>query len=795
MLMQASAVYAAPVYINGFADFPAYPYNTSAYVQGGAYVGCGPTTGAMIFGYFQHHFGLTGLLTSPVAGVNEGLSTAWVLHGSSYMKTGSNGFGSVYDIKPGLENYAADRGFQVKVMAHAATDEDPATSWYNDYGPYGVAWTNDGNFWLHPGGVWSIDPNLFCDFVATKLSAGVCVFLTVDSDSVEGGDHWIPCVGYDKAAGKYYYYNTYDTTLRNAPIAYTGSTPGAGDYAISFVRTVTYIPKSVGYSVNIWAFANNEGWMDWIPITKDGAATGYNTPHNFTGLTGTHTFTVPANDGYGRLFYKWSTGWTGRTLTVNSSGTYTAYYESPYSVNVWAFADKEGWMDWIPITKDGAPTGKTTPYNFTGLAGPHTFTVPATEPMGRVFYKWSTGWTGTTLTVNSTGTYTAYYRWGTLTAISPNGGEQWIRGTAHTLKWSSTGNSGVNVKIELMKGGVLNRVISSSTANDGSYYWTIPSTQTLGTDYKIRITSTSHTMVTDSSNSNFAIVNGTLTVTSPNGGEKWINGTTHTLTWTSAGNPGAHVKIELLKGGVVNRNITLSTANDGSYSWTIPSKQTLGTDYKIRITSTTYTYVTDSSNSNFAIVRGTLTVTSPNGAEKWINGTTHTVTWTSAGNPGAHVKIELLKGGVVNRIITSSTLNNGSYSWKILSTQTLGTDYKIRITSTTYSIATDSSNSNFAIVRGTLTVVSPNGGQQWVRGTTHTITWSKAGTTGSYVKIELLKGGVVNRVISSSTLNDGSYSWTIPSAQTLGTDYKIRITSTTYTSITDSSNSNFSIIT
>jgi hypothetical protein len=59
----------------------------------------------------------------------------------------------------------------------------------------------------------------------------------------------------------------------------------------------------------------------------------------------------------------------------------------------------------------------------------------------------------------------------------------------------------------------------------------------------------------------------------------------------------------------------------------------------------------------------------------------------------------------------------------------------------------------------------------------------------------LLKGGVPNRVISSSTANDGSFSWAIPSTQTPGSDYKVRITSTTYSSITDSSNVNFSIAT
>jgi 5-hydroxyisourate hydrolase-like protein (transthyretin family) len=176
-----------------------------------------------------------------------------------------------------------------------------------------------------------------------------------------------------------------------------------------------------------------------------------------------------------------------------------------------------------------------------------------------------------------------------------------------------------------------------------------------------------------------------------------------------------------------------------------------------------------------------------------VRGTAQNLAWTSSGSPGAYVKIELLKAGVVNRVISSSTANDGSYSWTIPSTQTLGTDYKIRITSTSIAVISDSSNSNFAITAGALTVTVPNGGQNWARGTAHTITWTSTGSPGAYVKIELLKAGAVNRVISSSTANDGSYSWAIPSTQTVGSDYKIRITSTSITSITDSSNSNFSI--
>ncbi len=370
-----------------------------------------------------------------------------------------------------------------------------------------------------------------------------------------------------------------------------------------WIDLVEFIPIPT-YSATIWGWDYIYGWQIPVPITMDGTSTGYNTPHTFTGLTGTHTFTVPSKNSAGHPFSDWSTDWTDETIIVSSEGTYTARYRAGYSVTVWAWcaSESQGWIS-RPITKDGTSTGYSTPRTFTGLTGTHTFTVPSTDALGHTFYEWNTGWTGTTITVSSAGVWTARYKIGTtaLTVTSPNGGEKWIRGTTHTLKWSSTGSPGAYVKIELMKSGVLNKVIVSSTANDGSYSWTIPSTQTLGTDYKIRITSTSKPSITDSSNSNFAIVRGTLTVTSPNGGESWKRGTVHTITWSKSGSTGSYVKIELLKSGVVNRVITSSTANDGSYSWTIPSTQTLGTDYKIRITSTSYSSISDSSNSNFKI--------------------------------------------------------------------------------------------------------------------------------------------------------------------------------------------------
>ncbi len=302
-----------------------------------------------------------------------------------------------------------------------------------------------------------------------------------------------------------------------------------------------------------------------------------------------------------------------------------------------------------------------------------------------------------------------------ITVTDPNGGETWIRGSTPTISWTSSGSVGSYVKIELLKAGVVSQTISSSTPNDGSYgSWTVPTTLATGTDYRIRITSTTNSAITDTSNNYLSITtaatlsSASITVTTPNGGETWVRGTTPKITWTSSGSVGSYVKIELLKAGVVSQTISSSTPNDGTYaSWTVPTTLATGTDYRIRVTSTTNAAITDTSNNYLSITTATtlssasITVTTPNGGETWVRGTKPAITWTwsSSGSVESSVKIELLKAGVVSQTISSSTPNDGMFtSWTIPTTLATGTDYRIRITGTTSTAITDTSNTYFKII-------------------------------------------------------------------------------------------------
>lgn len=185
---------------------------------------------------------------------------------------------------------------------------------------------------------------------------------------------------------------------------------------------------------------------------------------------------------------------------------------------------------------------------------------------------------------------------------SPNGGESWQRGKSYNINWSSFGGVDSDVRIELFKGGVLNLKITSSTENDGSYVWSVPSDQAIDSDYQIKITSTTNSSYYDFSNDNFFITEQPrITVTTPNGGESWQQGTSQNITWDSVGNVGSNVRIDLYKGDVLNLKIISSADNNGSFDWSIPSDQTISSDYKIKLTSASNPAVFDESDDYFSV--------------------------------------------------------------------------------------------------------------------------------------------------------------------------------------------------
>jgi outer membrane protein assembly factor BamB len=120
-------------------------------------------------------------------------------------------------------------------------------------------------------------------------------------------------------------------------LVWSYATGGAVESSPAVVGSVVYVGSGDGrvyalglppYDVTVRAYSIM-GRADLnVPITMDGSPTGFTTPHTFTGLTGTHVFTVPSTNS-SQSFKQWNTGETSTTIIVAYGGTETAYYGLP----------------------------------------------------------------------------------------------------------------------------------------------------------------------------------------------------------------------------------------------------------------------------------------------------------------------------------------------------------------------------------------------------------------------------------------------------------------------------------
>ena len=176
-----------------------------------------------------------------------------------------------------------------------------------------------------------------------------------------------------------------------------------------------------------------------------------------------------------------------------------------------------------------------------------------------------------------------------------------------------------------------------------------------------------------------------------------------------------------------------------------------------------------------------LTTTTPTSA--WTTGTSAKIEWET--NIDGSFKIELLKGGVNPITIVSSTSQN-PYTWLEVSTELEeGSDYSIKITSLSTSIVGVSND--FTIEEApSITVTSPNGGEEILIGEDYEITWNT--NISGNVNIYLYKNGtqhgsaIVNGVVASLE----SYTWEVPAVNMIiDDDYRIKIESVNNSGIND----------
>lgn len=349
--------------------------------------------------------------------------------------------------------------------------------------------------------------------------------------------------------------------------------------------------------------------------------------------------------------------------------------------------------------------------------------------------------------------------------VSPNGGEILAANTTTYIYWFSK-LSATSFNLEYTLDGtnwlpIANGVsvyANASGNNSGFYAWTTPNVTS--STCKIRITDASTPTLKTSSAANFTISQQkSIDIQTPNGGLSYTVGSTLYITWTSQGVNAVNIYFSS-DGGATYSSIALNYSNSGYYNWTIPNSTSTNCFIKIvdAVSSTQ-----DVSNSNFLILPAvtSLNLVSPNGGEKWYQGSYHSITWNSS--QVAAVKLEYTTGGAYTTIVNSVPASTGSYYWHV--PQVVSSSCKIRISNASNASVFDVSNLDFQIadtIRA-LQLVAPNGGEQWQAGSYKPITF----TTNNIAVHDLFystdSGFTWNLIANNVTTSP--YFWLVPNSQ------------------------------
>jgi hypothetical protein len=349
--------------------------------------------------------------------------------------------------------------------------------------------------------------------------------------------------GYDNYSGNWYNGLT-------KPLAFFVTSPvwGSGEYWVHFND------MSLGASSYSWDFDDGTGSYQQSPV------------HSFNYGSFTVTQHVTGPGGYDSFFQTIKTDSiapTG-TITINNGDPYTP--STSVTLNLSA-SDNSGIVSLMRFSNDN--------YSWSGwetYAASRTWTLTSGTGIKTVYVQFQDP------AGNTSGSYSDSIElvlFPSINLLSPNGAETWDLGTTRNITWNYFGIADTElVRLVLVKNdSVLGIIAENIPISAGSYAWTVgqynSGTPTTGNDYKIKI-ETMSTSFTDQSAADFSIINPSITLLSPNGGEILFTNSTKNITWESTDITG-NIKIEYsTNNGTSWTVITSSTIDDGNFTWTVP---------------------------------------------------------------------------------------------------------------------------------------------------------------------------------------------------------------------------------
>jgi hypothetical protein len=279
--------------------------------------------------------------------------------------------------------------------------------------------------------------------------------------------------------------------------------------------------------------------------------------------------------------------------------------------------------------------------------------------------------------------------------------------------------------------------------------WVVP--DVISDEVRIQVMDASQPEVIDESVSPFAI-RGFIEVIQPTTGDIWTVGDTDkTIIWETKGSVG-NVDVQYLKKdqdpALDASWTTITTTNcpatgNYNYIWIAGVADVITPSARIRVKPVT-TSNADADISNPFIIRSKIVVGKPVAGDIYLvynpptQMNSYPITWTYTGTI-AQVKIQYSVDDGAYQDIVIFVAANGRYDWQV--PNDISSNVKVKISDADAGHPESYDISLGFRIKGSFTVVSPNGGEVWLQGTSETITWTTAGTIPN-IGVQYRNGGV-----------------------------------------------------
>ncbi len=375
----------------------------------------------------------------------------------------------------------------------------------------------------------------------------------------------------------------------------------------------------------------------------------------------------------------------------------------------------------------------------------------------------------------------------------PNTAVSLYQSQSVNVRWTSSYLTSPYVRIDYsLDSGLTWNTITNVTNNDGSHNWTVPSVNT--SRALIRVSEYGNPSLADISNSTFTI-KPSIILTAPNGGSQvdYRGCTVTSIKWEAGGTSNRYIVDYTLNGGTtwntINSNYYTSSSTP-QYNWTMPN--TASQNVKVRVRDRSNSAKTDESDYSFAI-SAPITLNIPNYGGTYYVGDTMQINWNPNGTSNYYNIDYSTNGGTSWTNIAFNFNTSGStYSWVIPGTTS--NNCLVRVTDNINTCKKTQSVVPFKIVSGSkkLVVTAPNGGESWTGCSTQQISWTNSASSSSY-KIEYSANSGQTWTVIQSAFSSASktYNWKVPSS--IGNDYLVRVSDASDATVTDQSDSSFSI--